>query len=117
MSRPNRRDFLVNELASYHQKQYKKILSDPENYFDSAKIINFDLIHNQCRGGELKHGRSYCETLYLQKLLKIEDSLYRYNFISEAKRSERSDVHFEEGLLESHLKSDIRTQLKKGCLF
>ena len=100
----NRRDFLTNDyvpykldgsddlLANHYQTQCERIHLDPENYFERAKITNFDLINKQCRGDELKHDRTYYETLFQQKILKIENPLLRQNFISAAKRSERSDV-------------------------
>ena len=29
---------------------YKDMSDDPDNYFKNKKVINFNIIHNQCRG-------------------------------------------------------------------
>ena len=36
---------------------YEKIIGNPEYHFQNSYIINFDLIHHQCRDDELLHSR------------------------------------------------------------
>ena len=43
---------------------FNEIISDQDNFFEKAHITNFDLIHNECRGDDLKHDRQYYETLF-----------------------------------------------------
>ena len=54
--------------ARLQQMTFDEIIQNPDNYFRNAFITNFDLIHNQCRGDELKHGRKYYENLFKEKL-------------------------------------------------
>ena len=40
--------------------KYEETLKDPNKYFINLKIVNFDLIHHECRGGTLeKNIREY----------------------------------------------------------
>ena len=43
---------------------FNEIISDQDNFFEKAHITNFDLIHNEYRGDDLKHDRQYYETLF-----------------------------------------------------
>ena len=82
--------------ARLQQMTFNEIIQNPDNYFDNAFITNFDLIHNQCRGDELKHDRKYYETLFKEKLnFEINDINQRDCFVSAAINSERKDVYTE----------------------
>ena len=49
-------------------------------------ITNVDLIHNQCRGDELKQDRKYYETLFKEKLnFEINDILFSQQLIRNEK--------------------------------
>ena len=101
-------------MTSFYRTQYEKILSDPDSYFERAKIVNLDIINHECRGNSLKHDKAHYETLFKKEVFKIDDAIDRYNFISAAKRSERADVRFEKDLLKSHFQSvDLKERLKK----
>ena len=43
---PEERDF----LSYLDYLIYEETLKDPNKYFKSVKIVNFDLIHHECRG-------------------------------------------------------------------
>ena len=45
------------------EEKYNRIISDLDNYFTKVKLINFDLVNNECRRDELEHDRQYYETL------------------------------------------------------
>lgn len=42
---------------------YNEILSDPEYHFENSYMINFDLIHNECRGDKLSFSKKYYQTI------------------------------------------------------
>ena len=35
--------------------KYEQFIEDVDSYFSCAKILNFDLIHHQCRGDKLQN--------------------------------------------------------------
>ena len=43
---PEERDF----LSYLDYLIYEETLKDPNKYFKSVKIVDFDLIHHECRG-------------------------------------------------------------------
>ena len=72
-----------------------RIMVETDSYFENAKIINFDLIHNECRGDDLEFDRKYSQTLFKKKVERNILENHRYDFVSAAKRSESSDVNLE----------------------
>ena len=76
-----------------NDEKYNKSISDLDDYFAKVKLINFDLINNQCRGDELKHDREDYETLFKKK-----------NIDSEIVKSLRQDVRLEKDLQQAHRK-------------
>ena len=43
-------------MTWYDQMKYQDFLRDTNKYFQEVKIVNFDIIHRQCRGEEVpKH--------------------------------------------------------------
>ena len=40
-------------MTYYDYLKYKEMSDNPENYFSKKKVVNFDLIHHQCRGDPL----------------------------------------------------------------
>ena len=90
---------------------YNKILNNVDGYFLNVKIINFDLIHNQCRGDKLEMSKKHYETIYKKDSNEsfLCDS-HEETFISSAIKSDRSDVFIEKTLLFENIK---RTSLKE----
>ena len=85
------------------EEKYNRIISDLDNYFTKVKLINFDLVNNECRRDELEHDRQYYETL-LKKNIDSEllNKLHRHLFVTAAQRSERQDIHLEKDLQLDH---------------
>ena len=46
---PKKRSF----YSYFNDLKYEQTIRDPDIYFKNVKIINFDLIHHQCRGDPL----------------------------------------------------------------
>ena len=82
--------------ARLQQMTFNEIIQNPDNYFENVFITNFDLIHNQCRGSELKQDRKYYETLFKEKLIsEIKEIDQRNHFFLPAINSEQKDVYIE----------------------
>ena len=98
---------------------FDEIIQNPDNYFRNAFITNFDLIHNQCRGDELKHDRKYYETLFKEKLnSEIKEIDQKNRFVSAAINSERKDVYIEKQIYEDHYSRKLlREKLNKNGVF
>ena len=47
---PEERDF----FSYLDQLKYEETVKNADNYFRSVKVINFDLIHHECRGDPLE---------------------------------------------------------------
>ena len=101
------------------QMTLEEIIQNPDNYFKNVFITNFDLIHNQRRGDELKHDRKYFETLFKEKLNSEIEEIYQKNgFVSAAINSERKDVYIEKQIYEDHYSCKLlREKLNKNCVF
>ena len=105
--------------ARLQQMTFNEIIQNPDNYFENAFITNFDLIHNQCRGDELKHDRKYYETLFKEKLnSEIKEIDQKNRFVSAAINSERKDVYIEKQIYEDHYSRKLlREKLNKNGVF
>ena len=105
--------------SQLQQMTLEEIIQNPDNYFKNVFITNFDLIHNQRRGDELKHDRKYFETLFKEKLNSEIEEIYQKNgFVSAAINSERKDVYIEKQIYEDHYSRKLlREKLNKNCVF
>ena len=103
----------------FQQADYDEIISNSDEYFEKLTITNFDLIHQQCRGGKLLHDRKYYETLFKKKVEhELNNQLHRDVFLSSALRCERKDVYFEKGLQKDHFNQSLaKEELKKNEIF
>ena len=52
---PEERDF----CSYFDQLKYEEMMRNPDKYFSNVKVVNFDIIHHQCRGDPL--GKSFNE--------------------------------------------------------
>ena len=85
---PVKKDILHDTLL---RNEYEKINKNKKEYFEHAKIVNFNMIHNECRGTPLQNSIKYYQTIHQDNLesAKEED---REEFISEAIKSKRDDL-------------------------
>ena len=60
---PEERDFLMY----LDDLKYEKFMEDPDQSFKKTKIVNFDIIHHQCRGDKMEHNESYYQTIFKKK--------------------------------------------------
>ena len=101
------------------RNDYEKIMENKKEYFTQANIINFDIIHHRCCGDPLQHSITYYETIYKENLLRAKEK-DRDDFIGEAIKSKRKDVHVNNDILNEHFKLSqelIDFKLKNRILF
>ena len=101
------------------RNKYEKIKENKEEYFIQAKVINFDIIHHECRGSPLENSVKHYETIYQENLrcAKEEDI---NEFIGEAIKSKRKDLYINNNVLNKHFKLNqeiIEFKLKNKVLF
>ena len=83
--------------------EYERINKNKKEYFRKAKIINFDIIYHETRGDPLKNSIKYYETINQHNLdyAKEED---KDDFVSEAIKANREDLHIEKDIINRHFK-------------
>ena len=91
----------LHEILLRHD--YERKNKDKKNYFEKAKIINFDIIYHETRGDPLQNSIKYYETIKKKdlELAKKED---RDDFISESIRSCREDINIEKDIINKHFR-------------
>ena len=87
--------------------KYEKIMKNKEEYFQNAKVVNFDIIHNECRGNRLENNLKYYQTIKQDDLnyMKKNDE---EEFIGAAIKSERNDVNVSRDVILNHFRKNSR---------
>ena len=45
-----------HDLMTYFDDlKYNEFAKDADSYFENVKLINFDIVHHECRGGKLQN--------------------------------------------------------------
>ena len=52
-------------LTYIDQRKYERFNSDPDKYLEKAQVINFDIIHNRCRGDYQTYSDKHYQTVVL----------------------------------------------------
>ena len=113
---PVNKDTLHDTLL---RNKYKNINKNKKEYFENAKIVNFDMIHNECKGTPLQNSIKYYQTICQDDLerAKQED---KEEYISEAIKTKRDDLFIKKEVIIRHFKQTpelIRFKQKnKGLL-
>ena len=50
--------------------RYQECVRDPDVYFKRTNVVNFHIIHNKCRGNQLKKSMREHETVYKNNFVK-----------------------------------------------
>ena len=83
-----------------NQMKFYEIIKNLDSYFENVKLSNFDLIHHECRGGELSFSKKHYQTLYKEKLnSEFIDLKQKSSFISSAIKCHRDNVIVEKGII------------------
>ena len=86
-----------------NQMKFDEIIKNSDSYFENVKLSNFNLIHHECRGGELSFSKKHYQTLYKEKLnSEFIDSKQKSSFISSAIKCHRDDVIVEKRIIDEN---------------
>ena len=113
---PEEKNYLHDTLL---RNKYEKINENKKDYFMKAKIINFDIINHISRGDPLEHSISYYENIKKEDLQRARKN-YQEEFISEAIKLKRKDLHITKDIINQHFKLTpelIRFKQKNKALF
>ena len=97
---PVKKDSLHDSLL---RNKYEKINKNKKEYFELAKITNFDMIHNECKGTPLQNSVKYYQTIHQDNLERAQEE-DREEFISEAIKSKRDDLYIEKEIIIQHFR-------------
>ena len=86
------------------RNKYEKINKNKEEYFENAKVINFDIIHNECRNDPLKNSIKYYQTIKQENLEYIRKNDVE-EFVGAAIKSNREDVNVARDVIIEHFKN------------
>ena len=83
--------------------KYENIKKNKKEYFQHAKIVNFDIIYNECKRTPLQNSIKYYQTINQDDLdcAKQED---KEEFINEAIKSKRDDLFITKKVMMQHFK-------------
>ena len=98
---PIHKDTLHDTLL---RDKYEKINNNKEEYFMNAKIVNFDIIHNECRKQSLENTIKYYQTIKQDDLRRTREN-DKEQFITAAIRSKRDDVNVARDVIIEHFKN------------
>ena len=88
------------------RNKYEKIYENRKEYFENAKIVNFDIINNECRGDPLKNSVEHYQTIKKDDL-KLVRKRDEGKFVASAIKSQRNDVKVARDVVIDHFKSTV----------
>ena len=90
------------------RNKYEKICKNRKEYFENAKIVNFDIINNECRGDPLKNSVEHYQTIKKDDL-KLVRKGDEGKFVASAIRTQRNDVNVARDVAVEHFKCSTDT--------
>ena len=82
-------------------------MENPDQSFRKTKIVNFDIIHHECRGDKLEKSYEYYQTVFKVNFNKYNKRDEK-KVLSSAFRNQdklQQSIYFEKDLVLSHFKS------------
>ena len=84
-----------HDLMTYFDDlKYNEFAKDADSYFENVKLINFDIVHHECRGGKLQNPEQYYKLIRNKDFENYEQHVQN-NALSSAIKYERVDIHFD----------------------
>ena len=97
---PIHKDTLHDTLL---RNEYERINNNKEEYFKNAKIVNFDIIYNECSNRPLENSIKYYQTIKQDDLEYAREN-DKEQFIASAIKSKRNDVNIARDVINEHFK-------------
>ena len=83
---------------------YKRFEKDRDYYLQNARVINFDMIHSQCRGDEQQHTDKFYQIITDKNFEKMPKT-HKKKALAACVRSKRNDLYVQRDLMISYFKS------------
>ena len=90
------------------RNKYEKIYKNRKEYFENAKIVNFDIINHECKGDPLKNNVEHYQTIKKEDL-KLVRKGDEGKFVASAIRTQRNDVNVARDVAIDHFKNNVET--------
>ena len=90
--------------------KFEKFMENPDQSLRKTKIVNFDIIHHECRGNKLEKSYEYYQTVFKVNFNKYNKRDEK-KVLSSAFRNQdklQQSIYFEKDLVLSHFKSYVR---------
>lgn len=85
---------------------YKDMSDDPDNYFKNKKVINFNIIHNQCRGDPSQKSNKDHKTVSKDDFKNYPET-DKNKVLSSVFRNNRDDLWIKRDLMTEHVKKNL----------
>ena len=85
--------------------KYNEFIENTDEHFQKVKIINFDIIHHECKGDELEYSKKFYQTIE-NKDFKDYDNNIKEEALTTAIKSERKDIFIDRALIEGNVVSN-----------
>ena len=101
-----------HDLMTYFDDlKYNEFAKDADSYFENVKLINFDIVHHECRGGKLQNPERYYKLIRNKDFENYEQHVQN-NALSSAIKYERVDIHFDFLLLSNILMKKLLLKMR-----
>lgn len=81
--------------------KYERFTNDPDKYLEKAEAVNFEMIHNRCRGDKKQFFDRYYQTVTSSDVKKMSQK-DRKKAVSACLRSKIKDIFVKKKLAFSH---------------
>ena len=88
------------------RNKYEKIYENRKEYFENAKIVNFEIINHKCRGDPMNNTLEYYQTIKKEDL-KLVRKGDEGKFVADAIRSQRNDINVARDVVIDHFKDTV----------
>ena len=101
---PEERDF----FSYYNDLKYEKFMQDWDNFLKKTKIMNFDLLHNQCIDDKLDKSQQYYQTVFEENLARYKKQ-DKQKFAGSALRNQKEvDIFVERKIVSEHFTNHVK---------
>ena len=85
--------------------EYSETAKDPTKFFEQKRVVNFDIIHHECRGDLLKDSYKNYQTAHNDDIKKYPENEKKEVLGGLIRNFNRKDLFVEKKLVNEHFKS------------
>ena len=94
-------------MAYFDHLDYKEMSDNPTKYFHDKKVINFDIIHHECRGDKLSNSYKHYKTVKANDLKNYPDKDKKETLSGVFRNVNRDDLWVQRDLMLDYFKKKI----------